>query len=83
MIEHTGSTERPPAAQPHAGDTAATTTEDEHGVHLPSPSVWPIVSAFGVMMLSFGFLAGWVYGLFGAIILIVGLRGWVGDMRHE
>jgi len=82
MIEHTGSTERPPAAQDHTAESAVT-TDDEHSVHLPSPSVWPIVSAFGVMMLSFGFLAGWVYGLFGAIILIVGLRGWVGDMRHE
>lgn len=76
-------------SQRHAArETAAivpTPPDEEHAVdvHMPSPSIWPIVSAFGVTMISFGFLAGIAYGIFGVIVLIVSLWGWIGVMRHE
>lgn len=67
-----------PAA--HAGGEA------EHGeghIHMPSPSIWPIINAFGVTMLGFGFLAGITYGVFGAIIIAYSLWRWAGEMRRD
>lgn len=57
--------------------------EQEAAIHMPSPSIWPITAAFGVTMIGFGFLGGVAFGVFGAIVLIISLWGWIGEMRHE
>jgi hypothetical protein len=50
---------------------------------MPSPSIWPIVNAFGITMLGFGFLAGIWYGFFGVIIIAYSLWKWAGEMRRD
>ncbi len=70
--------------------TRAPATEDEvvypeptlpEGVHLPEPTIWPAVLAFGLMGLMFAIaLTSWLewvaLGL-GALLALVGLIGWV------
>jgi cytochrome c oxidase subunit 1 len=47
-----------------------------HGIHLPSPSFWPLVAALGMPMLGWGVLFHWwLFGL-GAVVTLVGLFGW-------
>ena len=47
-----------------------------HGIHLPSPSYWPLVAALGFPLLGYGVLySWWVVGL-GAVVMLVGLYGW-------
>lgn len=70
--------------EPVAAESSAHTA-DGHGdsIHMPSPSVWPIVSAFGITMISFGILAGWAFGIFGGIVLAIGLWKWAEEMRRD
>lgn len=70
--------------------TRAPATEDEvvypeptlpEGVHLPEPTIWPAVLAFGLMGLMFAVaLSSWLewvaLGL-GALLALLGLIGWV------
>jgi cytochrome c oxidase subunit 1 len=47
-----------------------------HAIHLPSPSFWPLVVAFGFPILGYGVLySWWLIGL-GAAVVAVGLVGW-------
>ncbi|MEJ5255083.1 MAG: cytochrome c oxidase subunit I [Acidimicrobiales bacterium] len=49
---------------------------DGKGVHLPSPSYWPIVTAFGLPIIAYGLLYTWWLCLIGGLIVMVGLYGW-------
>jgi cytochrome c oxidase subunit 1 len=50
---------------------------DATGVHLPSPSYWPIVMAFGLPWISYGFIFKvWPLAAIGFVILFAGLYGW-------
>ena len=61
-------------------DTAAGGAESHHeDMHMPSPSYYPIVSAFGVVFVGYGLVyipGGWVAVGFGALIALWGLFGW-------
>ena len=47
------------------------------GVHLPSPSYWPVVVALGLPFVAYGLIFNlWITGV-GALLLLGGLYGWV------
>ena len=47
-----------------------------HGIHLPSPSFWPLVSGFGLPIMAYGVLYSWWLVGLGALVALVGLYGW-------
>jgi cytochrome c oxidase subunit 1 len=47
-----------------------------HAIHLPSPSFWPLVAAFGLPVIGYGVLYSWWLVGLGAVILLAGLYGW-------
>lgn len=49
-----------------------------HGIHLPSPSYYPVVASVGFLPLGYGlvFEGAWWLSVAGAVILLVGLFGW-------
>ncbi len=47
-----------------------------HGIHLPSPSYWPLVASFGLPLLGYGALYSWWLVGAGAIVGLVGFSGW-------
>jgi cytochrome c oxidase subunit 1 len=51
-------------------------TGDGTGVHLPSPSYWPIVAAFGIPVICYGLIFSWWLCLLGGLITLVGIYGW-------
>jgi heme/copper-type cytochrome/quinol oxidase subunit 3 len=54
---------------------------DPHGIHLPSPSFWPIVTAAGIIIAAVGALTHlWVIGA-GVAILLVG--AWAFALEHH
>ena len=59
----------------HADHTTGAGHADH--IHLPDPSIWPIVIAFGSTVLLAGVVLGLVVLLLGLIILGVGVVGWV------
>jgi hypothetical protein len=55
---------------------------NEHNVHLPSPSVWPITLAGGITLLGFGVLTSLALSALGAVLLAWALTGWIQELRH-
>ncbi len=57
---------------------------DDHGhggaIHLPNPSFWPLVTAFGIALGFFGFVLrnelGWALSGIGVVILFIGVWSW-------
>ncbi|MBI2706312.1 MAG: cytochrome c oxidase subunit I [Actinobacteria bacterium] len=49
---------------------------DGKGVHLPSPSYWPIITAFGLPIIAYGMIFTLWLALVGGIIVVTGLYGW-------
>lgn len=50
---------------------------DGKGVHLPSPSYWPIVTAFGLPIIAYGLIFNLWLCLVGGLITLAGIYGWV------
>jgi cytochrome c oxidase subunit I len=47
----------------------------EH-IHMPSPSYWPMVVAFGLPVFALGLIFNYVISVVGALILVAGIYGW-------
>jgi cytochrome c oxidase subunit 1 len=47
-----------------------------HGIHLPSPSFWPLVASLGLPIIGYGVLYSWWLVGAGALVSIVGFMGW-------
>ena len=50
---------------------------DGRGVHLPSPSYWPIVLAFGLPWVAYGLIYNMWFCVLGGICIVAGIYGWV------
>jgi cytochrome c oxidase subunit 1 len=46
------------------------------GIHLPSPSYWPIVLSFGLPFIGYGLIFSLWWAAFGAVFVIAGIYGW-------
>lgn len=58
----------------------------EHGgaIHLPAPTAWPIVLAFGFALIMAGLVTNAVVSILGAVLLISGCVGWFRQvLPHE
>ncbi|HEY2996643.1 MAG TPA: cytochrome c oxidase subunit I [Methylomirabilota bacterium] len=54
---------------------------DPHGIHMPSPSFWPLVMAIGIVLAATGALVGLPLVLLGAAITVIG--GWSFALEHH
>jgi cytochrome c oxidase subunit I len=50
--------------------------EGGHGIHLPGPSYWPLVAAFGLPIMGYGILYSWWLVGAGALVGLFGFYGW-------
>ena len=46
-------------------------------MHMPSPSYWPMVLAFGLPVVAIGLIFNHVISVVGALIILLGVYGWV------
>lgn len=53
--------------------------EDEHEIHLPAPSLSPLVIAVGVTLACFGLLFTPILIVVGGVIFVIGLVTWLLD----
>ncbi|HTE85407.1 MAG TPA: cytochrome c oxidase subunit I [Dehalococcoidia bacterium] len=49
---------------------------DHHGIHIPSPSFYPIVTALGLPIMGYGLIYFFPLVFVGFIILLLGVYGW-------
>jgi cytochrome c oxidase subunit 1 len=54
---------------------------DPHGIHMPAPSVWPIVTAAGIAVAAAGALIHLGVVMIGALVLVVGT--WAFGLEHH
>jgi cytochrome c oxidase subunit 1 len=47
------------------------------GIHLPSPSYWPLVIACGFPLIGYGLIFNLWWALPGALVVIAGVYGWI------
>jgi hypothetical protein len=52
-------------------------------VHLPAPTVWPATLATGVTFVALGLVTSPLLLVFGAILSLVALVGWVSILLRE
>jgi len=55
--------------------------EDHPEIHLPSPSYWPIILAFGMTLLAIGVVSSIFISIVGIVILLVAIVGWTWENR--
>lgn len=57
---------------------------DEHeAIHLPPPSIWPVLLAVGIALLLTGLILNIVMVIAGALIIVLSITMWVRDARRE
>ncbi len=61
-----------PAAIEEGGEAAGQIS----GIHLPSPSYWPIIVAFGLPLIAYGLIYTYWLAAVGALVLFGGIYGW-------
>jgi len=57
--------------------------EKKSVVHVPGPSVWPIVLAAGLALIAIGVISNFVISLAGIVVLLVAVAGWTMENRAE
>jgi len=71
----------------HTGKLTQNSEVANQPVEVPAPTAWPIVLAFGIMLLWAGLVTSVAVSVLGAAIAIRGAIGWFGDVlpreRHE
>lgn len=55
--------------------------EERPEIHLPSPSYWPIILAFGMTLIAVGVVSTIFISLVGIIVLLVAIVGWTWENR--
>jgi len=52
-------------------------------VHIPDPTYMPIIMALGIMCILWGIVTTPLISLVGAILFVISIMGWIGELRHE
>jgi hypothetical protein len=52
-------------------------------IHLPGPSILPVLTAVGITLLLIGLTTFWELSVIGGVLTIVCLVRWIKDTRHE
>jgi hypothetical protein len=75
------------APEPRREQAAATALRPgwsvPHPEVMPRPTFWPAALAFAVTFLLWGIVTSPIITIVGAILLVVSLSGWIGDIRNE
>jgi hypothetical protein len=52
-------------------------------IHLPGPSVIPLVTAVGITLMVIGTTINWLISAAGVVILVVAVVRWIQDTRRD
>ena len=68
----------------HSAEHSGEGTERPREVHLPAPTAWPLILAFGFTLLSAGLLTSISVSVLGAVLAVAGCVGWFREVfPHE
>jgi heme/copper-type cytochrome/quinol oxidase subunit 1 len=52
-------------------------------IHLPGPSLIPILSAVGITLIIIGTTINWLFSIIGAVIFVLTTIRWIRDTRRD
>jgi hypothetical protein len=70
-------------AEPEPAQANVDTPPTGEEIHLPGPSVIPLVVAIGTTLLVIGTTIDWIWSALGGVILIVSIGIWIRDVRRD
>ena len=50
-------------------------------IHLPAPSYWPIVLAFGLALIAAGVVSSFLVSIAGVVVMMAAIAGWTMENR--
>jgi cytochrome c oxidase subunit 1 len=67
-----------------SSDLTEPVASDGHGIHMPSPSFYPLVASFGLPVIAYGMIyRAWFVSIIGALIVLMGLYAWAIEPSAE
>ena len=64
------------------GCNGAHACTDQEEIHLPQPSIWPLIMGAGITFLLFGLVTNLVFSAVGVLLIVAALGGWIGESLH-
>jgi hypothetical protein len=52
-------------------------------IHLPGPSILPLLTALGVAVALVGITTTWIFSIAGGLLVLVCVVRWIGDTRRD
>ena len=52
-------------------------------VHLPGPTLIPLVCAVGITLTVIGTTINWIFSVVGLVIVVLSVIRWIRDTRHD
>lgn len=52
-------------------------------IHVPGPSIWPMVLAIGLLLIADGVIFSLVTSVIGVVVLLAAIAGWALENRAE
>jgi cytochrome c oxidase subunit 1 len=62
--------------EPHPSEEQLDERVSVGDIHMPNPSFFPLIAAFGLTLMMAGFIFGYALSVAGALYLLVGIGGW-------
>jgi hypothetical protein len=54
-----------------------------HPSRLPAPTYAPVMTAFGIVFIALGAVTVWPLSLVGAVIFVLAIAKWIGELLHD
>jgi hypothetical protein len=71
------------SVSPSPGERPGTAPPASEEVHIPGPTILPLVTAIAITLIVIGTTLGWYLSAIGAIVLVVTVVRWVRDTRRD
>ena len=68
---------------PGPGEHPAPPPPAAEEIHLPGPTILPLVAAIGITMIVIGTTLGWWLSAVGGVVLVIVVWRWIRDTRRD
>lgn len=64
-------------------NTEKNSPENTNHAHLPEPSFWPIILAFGLLLIAAGVIFSLIISALGLVVMLAAIVGWTLENRPK
>ncbi len=68
---------------PTRGEQSAPAPPPAEEIHLPGPTILPLVTAIAITLIVIGTTLGWFLSAIGGVVLVIVVIRWVRDTRRD